>query len=328
MYKCLNRFSGLEIIILDPQWRQQVSQLRILDKQNILICPGCQQPVRIRTGLTKRWHFAHKHLQNCPFENESPALLKSRAVLYDWLVVKFGHESVEIEKKVADPHFPRPVDCWVKTKMSPIAYWIFDRRMPPAEREGLILAFIQLNAQVNFIFTSEMLRQDESDPSHIFTTTTEREFMVETDFDQSYQGDFPTPGKTLHYLSPELEMLVTLRGLLLLHSPQLYAGHRLNHQLSEVKVALQTGDFVHPGEQEILQQALQEKQAMKRRRQRANEAFITRVREDENLITKARSGAKELPTCIFCGKKTKEYWYLNQANNTYKCKDCYQNGRY
>jgi len=173
-----------------------------------------------------------------------------------------------------------------------------------------------------------MLHQDESDPSHIFTTTTEREFMVETDFDQAYQRDFLTPGKTLHYLSPDLEILVTLRGLQLLHSPQLYAGHRLSHQLSEVKVALQTGDFVHPGEQEILQQAQQEKQAMKRRRQRANEAFITRVREDENLITKARSGAKELPTCIFCGKKTKEYWYLNQANNTCKCKDCYQNGRY
>lgn len=328
MYKCLNKFSGVEIIILDPEWRVQVKQLRVLDKQNILVCPGCRQPVRVRTGLVKRWHFAHKHLLNCPFENESPALLKSRAVLYDWLVMKFGHESVEIEKKVTDPRFPRPIDCWVKTKTSPITYWIFDRRMPPTEREDLILALVQLNTQVNFIFTSEMLRQDESDPSHIHTTTTEREFMVETDFDLSYQGEFLAPGKTIHYLNPDLEILVTLRGLRLFHSPQLYAGHLLSHPLSEVKVALQTGDFVHPGEQEILQQAQQEKQAMERRRQRANEAFITRVREDDELLKKAKSRATELPTCIFCGKKTEEYWYLNQADNTCKCRDCYQKGRY
>ena len=110
MYKARHRPSGDDIIILDPRWMAQLDHLRVLDKQDALVCPGCEQPVRVRAGKIKRWHFAHTHPETCPFRRQSPELLKTRAVLYAWLVGKFGERAVTLEKIAADVHFPRPID--------------------------------------------------------------------------------------------------------------------------------------------------------------------------------------------------------------------------
>jgi hypothetical protein len=40
------------------------------------------------------------------------------------------------------------------------------------------------------------------------------------------------------------------------------------------------------------------------------------------------SGEAYLPVCVFCGKKTDDYWYLNRADHTCKCRDCYRQGKY
>ena len=37
---------------------------------------------QVRAGEIKRWHFAHKHLQDCPLQHESPQILQARALLY------------------------------------------------------------------------------------------------------------------------------------------------------------------------------------------------------------------------------------------------------
>src|SRR4030042_3577194 len=108
MFKALHRLNGEEIVTLEPRWRRQLDTLRLLDAQDDLVCQGCLQPVRVRAGEVKRWHFAHKHLQNCPYEFESPVLLQCRAVLYEWLAARLGGEAVTLEKKAT---LPRPVDC-------------------------------------------------------------------------------------------------------------------------------------------------------------------------------------------------------------------------
>ena len=113
MYKAINIQDGTDIVILDSRWKDAVDSLRSLDRQGVLLCQGCKQPLRLRAGEVRRWHFAHKHLANCSYGHESPELLNARAVLYEWLVTKFG-EKVTIEKKVDGGHFSRPVDCWVE----------------------------------------------------------------------------------------------------------------------------------------------------------------------------------------------------------------------
>jgi hypothetical protein len=32
------------------------------------------------------------------------------------------------------------------------------------------------------------------------------------------------------------------------------------------------------------------------------------------------------PKCVFCGRETDDYWFLNRADNTCKCRDCYRQG--
>ena len=128
MFKALNKLDGSEIIILDPRWRARLSSLRDLDFQDALVCPHCEHPVRVRAGRYKRWHFAHKHLENCLIENEPPVLLQTRAILYEWLVEKFEPGSVTVEKRLEHNELPRHIDCWVNTRTQNFAYWIFETR--------------------------------------------------------------------------------------------------------------------------------------------------------------------------------------------------------
>ena len=153
MFKALHTTTGEEIIILEPRWRRQIEFLRSLDTQDDLVCQGCLQPVRVRAGDVKRWHFAHKHLQNCPYESESPILLQARAVLYEWLVGQLGEDVVTLEKQSA---LPRPVDCWVNSAAGAIGYWIIDTRMPPDERQSLAAGMARICPNPVWVFTTSL----------------------------------------------------------------------------------------------------------------------------------------------------------------------------
>ncbi len=117
----MNGQDGQELLLLDSHWEHDIESLRALDQHDLLVCQGCKQPVRVRAGEIRRWHFAHKQLLTCTYGRESPALLTARAVLYDWLVSKFG-EKVTVEKKVDDNSCSRPVDCWVERDTGAFAY--------------------------------------------------------------------------------------------------------------------------------------------------------------------------------------------------------------
>ena len=119
MYQVIHQPSGQEINILAVLWARQIDYLRSLDKKDALVCPACEQPVRVRAGKFKRHHFAHKHLENCPFQKESPELLQARAVLYHWLTEKFGTEAVSIEKQIPAPIYSAPwIVGWILVKLT------------------------------------------------------------------------------------------------------------------------------------------------------------------------------------------------------------------
>ena len=76
MYKALNIRDNSEVVILDPRWLRAIKQLRELDHQDVLVCQGCKQSVRVRAGDERREHFAHKHLANCDYADCTDARLK------------------------------------------------------------------------------------------------------------------------------------------------------------------------------------------------------------------------------------------------------------
>ena len=167
MLKCINQESKEFVIILDPRWKARLRELRKLDDQNRLVCPVCHQPVRLRTGNIRIWHFAHKHLKNCPLQFEPPQLIQTRAALYEWLLNYFPAENVTVEKIIPDLPFPRHIDCWVDLEPVSMIYWIIDSRRPPVERAQLQDALDASGLHTHTLFTSTMLHPDEFSPQHM-----------------------------------------------------------------------------------------------------------------------------------------------------------------
>ena len=332
MYKALHQLSGQEIIILDTRWMQQIEYLRTLDKQDDLVCPSCEQPVRVRAGKIKRWHFAHKHLANCPFERESAVLLKARAVLYEWLVGKFDVDHVTVEKRPDNSPLHRYVDCWVEVEAQAIAYWIFERRLPPDERNNLISGFKEIGVTVIWVFVSDLLRVDfvgMQDRLHL--TTTERAFVRKSELDKAWQTYFEHLGGSLHYLDADQKTLTTFRNLSVVHKPQLYAGRRLEHPLGEMLISIETGEFVHPGEVDQLEKRQMEMERQKReadnRLQLARE-FFSRTppqevqRSDEENPPQINQPFERSGTCRFCGTETADWITYFGETKECICRNC------
>jgi hypothetical protein len=270
MYKAVNIQDGQELNLLDSRWEQGIEALRALDQHDLLVCQGCKQAVRVRAGEIRRWHFAHKELLTCAYGRESPALLQARAVLYAWLVTKFG-DKVTVEKQVDDPAFSRPVDCWVEGTTGVIAYWIVEAAAPPPTRAALREGFRRLGVVVKWVFLAPLLHVDEERPTWVHLTTTEREFMHHSVYDDLVNPGLPD-GHSLHYLDVEQRMLTTLRGLHLVHPPHVFAGQQQHHTLAVIQVAPKTGEFVHPGEYDRLKRYHQAQAQVEKRRREAAEA--------------------------------------------------------
>lgn len=332
MYKALHAPSDQEIVLLDRRWAAQVDYLRDLDRKDALVCPGCRQPVRVRAGRFRRWHFAHKHLANCPYARESATLLAMRAALYDWLVSGFGEDAVSIEVMLESVGFIRPVDAWVVTEEATFAYWLFDRRTPPDERQALTRGFQKLGIPLQVVFAAGMLRPDPS-PFHqrLHLTTTERAFLHTTALDPAWQTHFEQLGGSLHYLDPEQGSLTTYRNLLVYHAPQLYSGTRLQHPLVEVQADPTRGAFIHPGEleqQRKRQAALSEQQRKAQERlHKAENFFAAKTGKTPSLAfpqppAEGRTPFRREATCRGCGRVTADWVQYDGVSGTCLCRDC------
>ena len=335
MLKCLDRRSGAEIIILDRQWKNKLSVLRTLDQQDQLVCPGCRQPVRVRAGKYKCWHFAHKHLQNCPFDRDSPQRVETRAFLYNWLTSQFPLEMVTVEKYLEESPLRHPVDCWVDQASQSLGYWIFDKRTPPADRENLKQAFMTPGLRGNYIFTIDLLRKDDLEQAHLHLTTTEREFLISSPYDELISGYIFSPGKSIHYLSSDLGELTTYRDLHLIHPPQKYAGFRLASTLQSVTASLETGEFIHPGEQDALRERQYVKNLREEKQRTTLPAFLTKkyplnssAQKLSNLV-QSQAIPKEAfgkpGICKLCGKETADWVTFDGKTGKCICRDCASN---
>lgn len=331
MFKAIHTPDNREIIILDAEWADgnKLNELRGFDHRNLLVCQECRQPVRVRAGEDRQWHFAHKQRQNCTYQSESPALLRARAMLYRWLVEKFGADRVELEKQIDSDDMPRPVDCWVRGEKGIIAYWINDGGIKPQIREALQKRFKQINIQVQWLFTSATLREQE-EANRVTLTTTEREWMTPTRYDAMY---IPQRGRgyTLHYLDGRSATLITLRGLQLVHATHTFECRKIINSLSDVQILCQSGGFVHPGEHELWEEYDAD--------QKAREAQASQISHPESTSFPIPAGPShrrrfyesdsapspaplKVGTCIFCGQETTDHWLYEGKTKTCRCRPC------
>lgn len=294
MFKAIVSDTGEEIITLHPRWRERLAELRRLDRAGRLVCQGCRQQVRLKAGKVKRPHFAHQHLAACSYGSESPGVLLARAVLYHWLVMRFGEHAVTVEFPLQG--LPRPVDCWVKTETGSLAYWVVDAGIKLEPRISILQTLESQGISAVFVFTHDMLHL--ADPGRLKSTRGEKEPMPGQAqrrlIELGRKGRLGKPGRlelaasgrglllspteralvrftpydirpannpveqerwgSLYYLDADGEILLAYRSLVRVHKPNWFEGTARQAALSEWEVNRATGDFVYPGETRRLAQ--------------------------------------------------------------------------
>lgn len=356
MYKALDTRTNTEIIILDPKWLRVITQLRELDHQDILVCQGCLQPVRVRAGEQRREHFAHKHLENCDYADESTVLRNARAILYEWLVSKFG-EKVTIEKKLEGIDLFRPIDCWIEHESKTFAYWIFDSTLKPEKRDMLQRVAQKTSVHFNWVFVFEILRTEKDAPENLVLSTTEREFLQRSEYDLvATKGDL-TDG-SLHYLDAENRKLMTYRRLSLFHKPQIYKGMRITSDLNTVKISPKNGEFVHEGEYEQLQKFRQKQEVLPKPTVSKWDSYFAQKYPDVEISQRDENidnfNQVEIPiqektapyfqnssvnqtydsvqsksgVCILCGQVTDDWWWYDGKTGECRCRACQKQGKF
>lgn len=358
MYKAMDCNSQKEIIIIDPFWTQgNIDDLRCKDRLDYLRCPSCKEPVRVRAGEKRRWHFAHKDLSDCSLRQESPEILEARGQLYTWLQSKFA-DQVTVEKAI--PDIPILFDCFVETDDGRgIGYLIFEKGMK--SRELLIDALAMSDVQVVSIFLHKVLNSDREHSHTAHLTPSERDFKFTSEYNQIYSHN----NNGLVYLDEKKEKIVTLRGVYCVHRPQKYEFNKmLTNDLSQMLVRKTTGELIHPGEYEMfcawekqkkekerLQEIARKKEKERQRLQEEQYRIHLKVLErkaalyrsrnhevlphhpSEEIILKKRNRHEEIKpknegvfvmdqehfTCTICGKTTAQWVSLDTRSNTCVC---------
>ncbi|WP_171016742.1 competence protein CoiA [Pseudalkalibacillus caeni] len=103
------------ISLLDPWEKQELLTLRVKESFS---CPACKEPVRLKLGTRKAWHFAHERMA-CEIETEpeSDYHIKGKKQLFESIFR--NHATVSIEPYLKSIK-QRP-DLLVTSSLSPIA---------------------------------------------------------------------------------------------------------------------------------------------------------------------------------------------------------------
>jgi hypothetical protein len=291
-------------------------------------------------------------LGNCDYEDESAVLRNARAVLYEWLIIKFGN-NVTIEKKVDGVDLFRPIDCWVEQGSTVFAYWIFDKQLKLEKRIVLQESFEKLGIPINWVFSFEMLRTEQDDPNKPILSTTEREFIKHSKYDIPASGYH---GKgSLHYLDDELHKLTTFRCLSLYHEPQIYRGTKRVSDLEKILVSPRNGEFVHDGEHDKFQEYRQEgiykpqqnwegfpfqedpdvsfqppdSEIIEGRNSENKPKVVSNKSwfQDSRYPSNSDFSEPKIGKCVFCGKETQDWWSYDGRTGQCKCNSCKQQGK-
>jgi hypothetical protein len=348
VYKCIDLTTNEPVISLDDKGPQWVDDIRNKSRGDFLHCPICNEPVTFRMGQKRRPHFAHKDLSDCPIQNESVEMLEARAVLYKWLGSKF-QTGVTIEKQVEGSQLPRPFDCWVEHKGRAFGYWLVEKRFPEEVRVYIESVPRRARAELVWVFMARMLRRLEQKPRHFLLSTTERNCIMRTQFEEVYAI---AGSGSLHYLDADAASLTTLRACRCVHSPQVYSGHELATPLGSLLISPRTGAFVHPGEYEKLKELgdklqrgreqLLELRAQERERRNEEQRKRLEFERGRPLAYReakpSQKGSPQPPVapapiryapsperqgeCEECGRITSDWWSYDGKTGKCKCNDC------
>ncbi len=345
MFKSLDTQTLEEIIILDPYWNEStLVELRTKSRDDHLTCPVCKEPVHVRAGKKKRWHFAHKSLSDCPLKHESPNVLQARGLLYKWLSSKYPGR-VTVEKHFPESNLPRTLDCYVDvSEKLKFGYWILEKGI--RSRFPIQSALSDLGLEITWICLTSMLRINEKRLKSVNLTPTERDFT----YSSNYNDIYSSYGESLNYFDLDSCSFLTFRGLRCVHEPQEYTfAVKLKDDLQNMLISPVNGELVHKAEHQKLQEhyaAIQQEQ--QRQEEERQQQLLKQHRLNEQIrkeaykskaslsaapieTTSSQQDHNEKPTaiissdygeqypCRVCGTITSNWTTLDLGTNTCVC---------
>jgi len=242
MFRALDKTTDEDVVLDYGRDWSRIEGLRNHARSGAFVCPFCKSQVAVKAGEIKRWHFAHKSIADCPLGNEPKELLDARMLFYRWLKSKYAN--ARIEELPEGMSLPRPLDAYAETDRGKrLGYWIIVRGM--RDREPMLALRRDRRIWVHWVFLTENLKTVEHSRDAVRLTTTERDFLFRSKYDEPHFG-----GKTLHYLDMQAESLKTLRGLVPFEGPVYQFSHIVETPLDKVLISPVNGELVHPGEHE------------------------------------------------------------------------------
>ena len=342
MFVALQAGDGTRVTSLAAEWSDRVEELRECARSGALVCPGCRQPLWLRTGEHRRRHFAHRQHADCPMSKRSAEVLETQAQLYEWLESKFPG-SVQMDMPLEVPDGPSTADLLVQPDATrTFGYWVFDRQQ--RHREGWLALRASKTAQVHIVHTESTLSWQSS--SELVLTASQRDFIDASDFDRAAESS----GGHLHFFDSGAGLLRIFRGLHCEHAPNVYGWTALREgALAEARISPKSGEIVFAADvaaRDARRRQMEARAAMRparlpmRRRQGASPApspvsFLSAPPDDRVEPEPAaplsevlrESGPPRLTlneplTCEVCGVRTTEWVTAAPSAGTCVCRGC------
>ncbi len=260
------------LVLPDYETRDQLESVREQARGGALLCPTCRQLLWLRAGDVRTPHFGHRSLNDCPAATVSEAVLAARRQLYRFFRVRIEAGKLQAEIEL-EPQFP-PLSAAGRLDMvlrrsqkPPVAIWIVERSLKPDTRAILRAAMARQDFVFRPVFLHTRLKPAPDTSDQFLLDTTQRELRCDSPYNL-HDGQRWSGGGALHFIDAIAERWTTLRGLSLVHEPQLFVPSAVRaSSLVELLWSETHSEWVHPGEAEALK-AYREAQAEKLRRKK------------------------------------------------------------
>jgi hypothetical protein len=305
------------------EWDTKEDRLRELTADGQLICPGCEQRLWLRTGQTRRRHFAHRTLVACPLAHESAEILEIKAVLYRWLETKYPtkvHLEMIIGQASPEPAADLLVEPDARHKF---AYWVFDRQQ--RDRARWLSRLQTPGLSTHFIHAASTLNLQN--PDQVLLTASQRDFIQRSDYDHYTISGI---GGHLHYVNAEDSTVSILRGLWRVHKPNIHRYTRLcSGPLDSALISPKTGEILLADDVEarkiFLEHMPSRKSVSMEPRQQANPEPPDTGGEpvvDLSAPEEPRLNLNGPFRCEICGVMTLDWSQASPSEGTCICRDC------
>ena len=257
-----------------------LQEVRARTRRGDLVCPTCHQLLWVHAGQVLIPHFAHRSLSDCPQGRVSEAVLGARRLLYRFFQVRIesGKLKAEIVLEPAIAGLPQNlrVDLLLRRADKPAVHvLLLERSLKPDIRAEIQNRLGGKGGVFRPVFLHSRLRRPEDEPKLLMLDTTQREFCQASPYDLLPPEHWLEAG-TLHFVNAAAAEWTTLRGVSLVHDPQVFRARRMRvSRLEDLLWSEVHAEWVHPGEAEELSkfrkaiEAKRQRQAEERRRAEA-----------------------------------------------------------